>query len=179
MTNFKQLMTDLSNICYEHQQVNSFGFGTLDQITNDIETRKAPLYPKVFCVPEGVTLNQGELQYQLSIIVMDRLNNDLSNQVDVMSDTLEIAKDIFTVFNLSYTPKNGDFTREYEATFGDTLTAFLEEYDDVLGGWTLNVTISQPFDYNRCNVPTNPFTHRTWSELNELWNEINTDWNDV
>lgn len=179
MTNFKQLMTDLSNICYEHTQVNSFGFGELDQLTEDIETKKAPLYPRVFSVPEGVTLNQGELQYQLSIIVMDKLTTDLSNQVDVMSDTLEIAKDIFTTFNLSYSPQNGDFTRYYEVTFGDTLTPFLEDYNDVLGGWTLNVTISQPFDYNRCDIPTNPFTSRTWSELQELWNQLNVDWNDV
>jgi hypothetical protein len=56
---------------------------------------------------------------------------------------------------------------------------FLERFETILAGWTLNLTITQPFDYNRCELPELPFTHSTWAELAELWNTISQDWENV
>ncbi len=158
MVNFKQLIQDLSGMAYYHPQINSFGFGSLDQITMDVETDKEPVYTKMYVVPGAVTLAQNVLQYQVSIIILDRINEDLSNQEDVMSDTLEIAKDIFTILYQSYTATYGGFTLDYEPSWGPNVTPFLERYESILGGWTLNVTINQPFDYNDCVLPFSGLT---------------------
>lgn len=154
MVNYKQIIQDLSGIAYYHNQINSFGFGDLKQITNDIETHKEPVYPKMYVVPNTVSFNQNAINYQLNIIILDQVNDDLSNQKNVVSDTLEITKDIFTILYHSYTTDFGGFSNDYTPNWGASLTPFLERFETILAGWTLSINIEQPFDYNKCNVPT-------------------------
>lgn len=153
ITNYKQIIQDLSGIAYYHPQINSFGYGDITQITMDIETNKEPVYTKMYVVPGSTILNQNRLDYNFSIIILDRINDDYSNQKDVMSDTLEICKDVFTILYLSYTAEYGGFTNYYNPLWGPTVSPFLERFETILGGWTLNITIEQPFDYNTCVLP--------------------------
>jgi hypothetical protein len=56
----------------------------------------------------------------------------------------------------------------------------LERFETVLGGWTMNLQLTQPFDYNRCVLPELPFyTNKKWYELAELWNTISKVWTKV
>lgn len=158
MVNYKQIIQDLSGIAYYHPQINSFGYGEISQLTMDVETREEPVYTKMYVVSGPVQFLQNELRYQLSIIILDRINEDLSNQEDVMSDTLEIVKDVFTILYQSYTAEYGGFTLDYNPEWGPAVNPFLERYETILGGWTLNVTISQPFDYNDCVLPISGLT---------------------
>lgn len=167
--NYKQVLGDLQNIGTTHQQINSYGFGDIEQLTNDITTDKEPLYTRMYVVPQDTVLAQNELIYTFQIIIADRINDDYSNQRDVMNDTLEITKDIFTILYLS----------QYQSVWGSNVSPFLERFETILGGWTLTLQITQPFDYNRCNVPERPFTNKKWYELAELWNTISTDWKNV
>ena len=181
MVNYKQIIQDLSGIAYYHEQIKSFGYGDITQITMDVETKQEPLYTRMYVVPGDVVLAQNRLDYNFSIIIMDQINADLSNQRDVMSDTLEICKDLFTILYQSYTSEWGGFSINYEPLWGPNVTPFLERFETVLGGWTMNLTIEQPFDYNRCVIPIRPFVtnNKKWSDLSELWNTISTDWSDV
>ena len=158
MTDYKQILDDLKGIAYHHPQINSFGVGDITQITMDIETKQEPRYTKMYVVPGQTVLNQNRLDYNFSIIILDRINNDYSNQQDVMSDTLEIAKDIFTILYQSYTQQYGDFSLYYEPLWGPNCTPFLERFETILGGWTLNITLEQPFDYNTCVLPITGLT---------------------
>jgi len=153
MTNYKQIIQDLSGMAYYHPQINSFGYGDITQITMDIETEQEPVYTKMYVVPGSVRLDENRLLYDFSIIILDRINEDYSNQRDVMSDTLEISKDIFTIIYQSYTPEYGDFSLFYTPEWGPNVTPFLEAYETILGGWTMNITLEQPFDYNVCVLP--------------------------
>lgn len=158
MTNYYQILQDLKGIAYYHYQINSFGVGDITQITMDIETKKEPKYTKMYVVPGQTTLNQNVVSYQFSIIILDRIDDDYSNQRDVMSDTLEITKDIFTILYQSYTTEFGNFTLYYEPSWGPNVTPFLERFETILGGWTLNITINEPFDYNTCVLPISGLT---------------------
>jgi hypothetical protein len=158
MTDYKQILDDLKGIAYHHPQINSFGVGDITQITMDIETKQEPRYTKMYVVPGQTVLNQNRLNYNFSIIILDRINNDYSNQQDVMSDTLEIAKDIFTILYQSYTQEYGDFSLYYEPLWGPNCVPFLERFETILGGWTLNITLEQPFDYNTCVLPISGLT---------------------
>ena len=158
MVDFKQIVQDLSGIAYNHPQINSFGFGDITQITNDIDTKQEPVYTKMYVVPGDVILAQNRLDYNFSIIILDQIDDDLSNQRDVMSDTLEIAKDIFTILYQSYTATYGGFSIDYEPLWGPNAVPFLERFETILGGWTLNLTIEQPFDYNTCVLPFSGLT---------------------
>lgn len=158
MTNYYQILEDFKGIAYYHPQINSFGVGDITQITMDIETKKEPKYTKMYVIPGTTTLAQNALLYQFSIIILDRIDDDYSNQKDVMSDTLEIAKDIFTILYQSYTSQFGNFSLYYEPQWGPNVTPFLERFETILGGWTLNVTIQEPFDYNSCVLPVSGLT---------------------
>lgn len=158
MVNYKQIIQDLSGIAYYHPQINSFGYGEVSQLTMDIQTKEEPVYTKMYVVSGPVILAQNELKYQFSIIILDRINEDYSNQEDVMSDTLEVAKDVWTILYQSYTAEYGGFTLDYEPSWSPNVNPFLEKYETILGGWTLNVTINQPFDYNDCVLPISGLT---------------------
>lgn len=158
MVNYKQIIQDLSGIAYHHPQINSFGYGDITQLTLDIETKQEPVYAKMYVVPGQTILAQNRLDYNFSIIVCDLINNDLSNQEDVMSDTLEIIKDVWTILYQSYTKEYGDFSIDYEPLWNSPVLPFLERYETLLGGWTMNITIEQPFDYNNCVLPVSGLT---------------------
>lgn len=166
---YYQIIDDLKGLAQAHEQINSFGFGDINQLTMDVETKQSPIYTKLYIIPNDTILDQNQLTYNLQVIVADRLKDDYSNQRDVMNDTLEIMKDVFTFLYLS----------EYESEWDATVEPFLERFEDVLAGWTMSLTLTQPFDYNRCNVPERPFTNKKWYELAELWNTISKNWKDV
>lgn len=151
--NYKQILTDLSSIAYHHPQIASFGFGDLNQCTMDVTTKEAPRYARMYVVPGQVGLGENQLTYKFSIIVMDKVSVDLSNLQDVLSDTLETTKDIWTIFYQSYTPAQGDFSFTIVGDENPDIIPFTERFDDVLAGWTLHITLSHAFDYNQCVVP--------------------------
>jgi hypothetical protein len=168
--NYKQLLGDIQNLANNHPQVNSYGYGDLTELTVDLNTKLSPVYPKVYAIPQDTILDQNQLTYNFQIIVADRLNEDYSNQRDLMNDTLEICKDLFTKLYLS----------EYQSQWNASVEPFLERFDDILAGWTMNITLTQPFDYNRCVLPEQPFAgNKKWYELAELWNEINKKWKKI
>ena len=89
---------------------------------------------------------------------MDKIVQDYSNQAEVMSDTLLILEDIFTILYQSYTSQYGNFTIDYEPQFGSVATPFLERFETIVGGWTMIVNIVQLHAYDRCVVPEQNFS---------------------
>jgi len=151
--NYKQIITYLSSIAYHHEQINSFGIGDYHQLINDVETKKEPKYTRMYVVPENVELNENHIHYNFNIVIADQIEDDLSNQKEVMSDTLEIANDVWTIFWQSYTSQDGNFSNIIVGDWDASIEPFLERFQTVLGGWTLHIKLSTPFDYNSCNLP--------------------------
>jgi hypothetical protein len=153
MINYKQLLTDFASIAYRHEQIRSFGFGDYAQITNDIITKKEPEYTRMYMVPGEVVLNQNHIHYNFSCIIMDKVDDDLKNLKDVVSDTLEIAKDIWTILYHSYTYEQGNFSWDIIPDENPDTIPFIERFETVLAGWTINFSIQVAFDYNQCTPP--------------------------
>ena len=151
--NYKQIVANLASIAYHHPQINSFGFGDLAQCTNDIVTKKEPRYTRMYIVPGDVRLNENHLHYRFSIIIMDRVDDDQSNQAEVMSDTLRTAMDVWTILLQSYTAQQGNFSWDLVVDYDPDIIPFLERFETILGGWTLNVSFQVAFDYNSCTPP--------------------------
>ncbi len=151
--NYKQLLTYFSSIAYHHEQIKSFGFGDITQCTNDLTTKQEPKYTRMYVVPNNVEFNENHIHYNFHIIIMDVIDDDLSNQPEVMSDTLSIITDVWTVFWQSYTYEQGDFSNIIVGDWGPEVHPFLERFQTNLGGWTMNIKMSAPFDYNSCVIP--------------------------
>ena len=75
---------------YQQSQVgiglNSFGFGNIVEFGNTNNTGMTPTYPFVFVTPQNISYDQNIVTYNMSLIFADRINDDLSNEVDVISD---------------------------------------------------------------------------------------------
>jgi hypothetical protein len=153
MINYKQLLADFASIAYHHEQIKSFGFGDLTQITMDVNTQEEPKYTRMYMVPEDVLFNQNHIHYKFSIVFADRVDDDLKNLSDVMSDTLEIAKDIWTILYQSYTAAQGDFSWDIIPDQEPDVHPFLERFETILGGWTMHLSVQIAFDYNTCTPP--------------------------
>ena len=186
--NYKQLLTYFSSIAYHHEQIKSFGFGDITQCTNDLTTKQEPKYTRMYVVPSNVEFNENHIHYNFHIIVMDVIDDDLSNQPEVMSDTLSIITDIWTVFWQSYTYEQGDFSNIIVGDWGPEVYPFLERFQTNLGGWTMNIKMSAPFDYNSCVIPIrNDFSFNQdlsfssylqiiedWKEFADLHEQVNS-----
>ena len=173
---YKQIITYFSSIAFHHEQIKSFGFGDLKQLTNDVITKQEPQYVRMYIVPENVEFNQNHIHYNYNVIIMDKLEDDLSNQREVMSDTLAIAMDVWTVFWQSYQAQYGDFSEIIVGDWEPQVQPWLENFETVLCGWTLHIKMSAPFDYNSCNLPLNPNYSFSQDQSFSSWEQIVQDW---
>jgi len=169
-SSYKQILDDWKSFADNHLQINSFGYGDETLLTNDIETKVEPLYPRIYFVPQRTRLSQNHMHITWRVMVVDKLEDDLSNQVEVLSDTLEIAKDFYAKAYLS----------DYDVEWDATLEPWLEQTETILAGWTLTVSIQQKFDYNRCVLPITSFLpNLTWAEVSQMWKDVNKQWKNV
>jgi hypothetical protein len=160
---FRVVVKDYQTFADLHRQINSFGFGDIEQLTNDVITKQEPKYPRMYVLPESTHFHMGHIHIGWKIYFVDKLNNDISNLQDVLSDQLEIAKDLISKMYLS----------EYEADFDSVLNPFYEQTETILAGWVLNMHFTQKFDYNRCVLPETSFLRGlTWEQVAELWKDV-------
>jgi len=129
--------------------INSFGYGNLIDFST-IQSGNTQLYPYVFVTPQQVTYDENTTTYFLQIIFADRVNDDLSNEKDVVSDmSLESRRFISSI-------KRGMNTFEYMydnldievPVFGQP---FFERFNNHVGGIVLSTQIVVFEDINACN----------------------------
>lgn len=176
MLNYKQLVSYFGQIAYHHEQINSFGVGDFEQLTNDVITKQEPKYTRMYVIPESVEFNQNHIHYNFSIVIMDKVEEDLSNLEEVMSDTLEICTDIWTIFWQSYTSQQGDFSKIVVGDWEPNIHPFTERFETILGGWTLHMKMSAPFDYNACDLPITAGFNFPQDESFSSYKQILDDW---
>ena len=158
--NLKTFYEDFKMLADHHKQLNSFGFGSvgdfqyLNQSRDKEEnpTFNPPIYPLLYVVPNDVVQKFNYMEYSFDIIVADVIERSLLNQTDVLSDTNQIMDDIISQFRLSVTQSLGNFNNEYYLDNPIVCTPFMEQYDDMLGGWTATLNIQVMTPLNRCDA---------------------------
>ena len=88
----------------------------------------------------------------------DILNKDYTNEIDVWSDTLQIAEDILAQFGYGVSESSGDYYDKYDIQVPTQMIPFSESFDDFVSGWNLqlNIVVDSPLD--RCIAPYDDFT---------------------
>jgi len=158
--NLKTFYEDFKMLADHHKQLNSFGFGSvgdfqyLNQSRDKEEntTFNPPIYPLMYVVPNDVRQKFNYMEYSFDIIVADVVERSLFNQTDLLSDTNQILDDIISQFRLSVTQSLGNFNALYYLDNPIVCTPFLEQYDDLLGGWTATLNIQVMTPLNRCDA---------------------------
>jgi hypothetical protein len=138
-----QLIGKLQTIATNHQQINSFFFGDIA----DLGTEKPMQYPVLFADVAPSNFTYKVIGLNLQIMVMDIVKKDLSNENDVISDTLQIIEDVIIELR---NPSEVFLIQD-----SINLTPFSDSQGDEVSGWTANITINIPSTYNSCAVPSN------------------------
>lgn len=105
------------------------------------------LYPAMLFDVTSASINGSEQSINFEMYFMDRVAQDQSNEMEVLSDQLQTAQDIISQM------RNQD--NEYELADNVQITFFVDDTGDVLGGVRLDITINLGYISNRCVVPTN------------------------
>jgi hypothetical protein len=158
--NFKTFYEDFKLLADHHKQLNSFGFGSVDDFQYLTQSRdkeentqfQSPYYPLMYVVPNDVKQKFNYMEYSFDVIVADIMERSLLNQTDILSDTNQILDDIISQFRLSVTQSLGNFNAEYYLDNPIVCTPFMEQYDDLLGGWTATLNIQVMTPLNRCDA---------------------------
>ncbi len=119
--NLKTIIDDFQLLADHHKQINSFGWGDLDEFSYNVDSRdkqnnpsyNPPYYPYMFVVPNQAVQEFGFMTYEFNVIVADLVDRDLNNMIDGWSDTNQILDDIISQFRLSVTDSLGNFNQDY------------------------------------------------------------------
>jgi hypothetical protein len=165
--NFKNIVDDVKLLVEKHLQIRSFGVGDIKDLialTQEIEgednteKNEAPLYPLLYMVPQPVQRDESFITYNFSVLIMDIDNvKNKHIQVDLLSDTLEMCEDILAQFKYSVNQQQGNYYDKYDVNVPAPITPFMEQYEDKLIGWTLQLQVVVDKPLNRCIAPFNTF----------------------
>ena len=140
-----QIFDRIKSIANNHRQINSFGDG--DQW--EVATSGTTNYPMFWAVAQDSVVRRGERGYKFQLIVMDLVQTGEGNENDVLNDTNQILGDVLSEL------KMGGYS-DIDLKFSDdfAMQPFTEKNDDSVAGWTCDVTIWTPFNWNSCVIPT-------------------------
>lgn len=164
--NLKNISDDLQEMVLFHKQINSYGLGDTDQMSywtqirlrQDNPTFESPFFPLLYIVPSRVVNGLRYKEWELNCIVSDILDRDLTNQVDVLSDTLQMLQDVMSQFRLSVSPNLGCYNEYYYLDETINFTPFLEKYSDLTNGWNALLKIKTMTPLDRCAAAYQTFT---------------------
>lgn len=168
--NYKTIHDDFRLMADHHKQVNSFGFGNFEDLSYWTESRlktqnttfESPYFPLLYIIPseaklESTGLNSSFMNYEFNVVCMDIIDRDLTNQIDVLSDTNQILDDVVSQFRLSVERNMGCFIQEYYLDEQVVYTPFLEKYSDLCGGWSAVIRLKVMTPLDRCNAAFESF----------------------
>lgn len=137
---YRDIIHSFKDFCHRHSMINE----VVDDRTWNFQSMEN-LYPAVIIVPSTTTGDSGSVKVGFNIFFCDILQDSAFNTRDVYSDMLEVAKDFVSYF----TEPDNDWSIDSDFT----LNPFEEKFDDRVGGWELDCTVSVPFSHSVCDIP--------------------------
>ena len=129
--------------------LNSFGHGNIVDfgMTNSGVT---PTYPFMFVTPQQISYNENTTNWTIQVIFADRIHDDMSNEIDVISDMSIQAKRFISYIRRGFDqdPPLYDFM---DCTLPVGSNPFMERFNDYVGGVSLNLEITVFEDINACD----------------------------
>jgi len=145
-----QLISVFKDIATRHYQINGFGIGD----SWEIGASEAKMHPVLWINPVTATMPETDYGYKtfeidFEVRVFDLVNKDESNENDVLSDTIDIIKDIITEF------KGHPYYVASELNIVNDISfeAFTEEFDEEVSGWLCEISLMTPILTTFCGLP--------------------------
>ena len=157
-----RLIKSLKSIAEKHRQINSFGIGSLYDVTfrkllyggmpDKNTTTSQPTYPLMWFNVVDSSI-QGRASYiSFQVILADLVTDGDKNDFEIYSDLQLVAQDVVALLYKD-TVKDKEFSLDESVT----MTPFADRFEDSLNGWVLNMRIKVAYGYENCSVPVLDF----------------------
>ena len=150
-----QLISVFKDISTRHYQINGFGIG--DEW--EIGASKAEMHPVLWINPVTATMPSTDSGYKtfeidFEVRVFDLVSKGETNENDVLSDCIDILKDIITEF------KGHPYYVNSQLNIIDDISfeAFTEEFDEEVSGWVCEISLMTPILNSFCGIPAADIT---------------------
>lgn len=143
---YNQIISEFETFATNHKQINEFANGDLWEVVQHNKLTDFT-YPLLFVTDSPAALGDGEITNSFNVLVMDQANEDIENEVK--SDTLLILLDFIAYFEKLYR----DNWKYVSIQKSGSVEPFTERFDDTLTGWTININLKQPLQYDECQIP--------------------------
>jgi hypothetical protein len=142
MYTLNQIFKLIEDEATAHQQVKQYGQGDVWEISP-----KELDYLVLWAIEEGASVSERTLTYNIRLLAMDRVLPGEENEEEVLSDTLLILLDFVAYFRQLHTE---DVNIQTSVSF----EPFTERFDDKVTGHSCVLSLTQPYNYNKCQIPT-------------------------
>jgi hypothetical protein len=145
-----QILKELEVIAQSHKQIDTFAFGDFHEINTSGDIR----YPLMWAFYDGVVINEGVQQVNFNLVFCDVVKQGEVNETEVLSDQLEIAKDVIAQLN------DPMYSWNFDAN-NINIQPFTERWTDSVSGYSVNITLELPYTSDRCVIPMIPIEGST------------------
>ena len=163
---YNNVINTLKTIGSQHFQIATVTTGDIFDINLD----KMEKFALMHINPVNVTTGDFGLTYNFQIFICDLVSekadwteatiqsaNNLSNEQEVLSETLQISIDIISMLRHSLHQSvegvNDINKALYFSTGQQTLEPFTERFDNLLTGWVFSLSIVVANDFDACTIP--------------------------
>ena len=162
---YNNAIDTLKSLGEQHEQITTTTTGDIWKIDmNDT------LFPLFHINPVNVSTGLSSLTYNFQLFVMDAVTekdnwteaniqsaNNLSNEQEVLSDTLQISIDIISMLRHSVQQSEqgvDDINAPIYFVEGEqTLEPFTERFDNLLTGWVFSLSVLVANNFDTCTIP--------------------------
>ena len=163
---YNNVINTLKNIGDNHSQIATVTTGDIFSVDLAKNTKFALMHVN----PVNVTTGDSQLTYNFQIFIMDMVTekenwtdanfqsaNQLSNEQEVLSETLQISIDIISMLRHSVQQSvlgGTDINEPLYFTEGQfNLEPFTERFDNLLTGWVFSIGVIAPNNFDACKMP--------------------------
>jgi hypothetical protein len=143
-----QLFQDYQ-ISQEGIGLNSFGHGNIVMF-GMTESGMTPTYPFMFVTPQNISYDENIITYTMQLIFADRINDDMSNEIDVISD-MDIQARRFMSYIRRGMNQDPPLWNYMDCNLPLTGLPFLERFNDYVGGISIDMEVIIRTDINACD----------------------------
>ena len=168
---YNNVVNTLLRLGEYHKQISTTSVGDIF----DINLEKMQKFPLLHINPTSVTTGDSQLAYNFQIFIMDmvsekedwtknnasaefpKLYKTLSNEQDVLNETLQIATDFIGMLRhseqQSLAGTNDINAPIYFTQDQFTIEPFSERFDNLCCGWTFTIGVLVQNDFQTCIIP--------------------------